>query len=177
MILSSIVKKNPYSQFYNSRVSKVRIQTIAIFLSILTSFILFCDHAIAQKNLNDIKYINHGLISSSKVYEITRNAQFIVFTIQNNTGRTINNIYPWIYKNYIDPDDGKEKYLLVNNVHRGGIRLAGIPHRPKARVDWRFALVRGNSPADPVAIDYLLMIHTKSIDYTNLEPPIIVVPK
>jgi len=141
----------------------------------LSVLFMFCEQALAQqaadpKNEDEEEFLNQGLISTSKTYKITLQSQYIVFKIQNNAGKTINNIYPWIYKYYQDPKDGIEKYLLVNNVHRGGIRLNGVPHRPGTRVDWRFALVRGNRPNGPEAKNYILLTHPKSILFTNIEP-------
>ena len=139
---------------------------------ILTAGMIFSSNfGFAQVKEEEINYVNHGPISSSKEYEITGNSQFIVFTIQNNAGKSIHNIYPWIYKNYIDPNDGKKKYMLINNVHRGGVRVSGVPHWPGTRVDWRFSIIRGNEPASPAAIDYVLLVHPNSIHFSIIETP------
>jgi hypothetical protein len=166
---------DPLLDIQNAQLFKTNIFKILLFLSTLSVLLLFCDHAVAQQAVDPQKeeeeeFLNQGLISTSKTYKITPQSQYIVFKIQNNAGKTINNFYPWIYKYFKDPKDGIEKYLLVNNVHSGGVRLNGIPHRPGTRVDWRFSMVRGNNPNDPEAKNYILLTHPKSIHFVNIEP-------
>ncbi|PIR00973.1 MAG: hypothetical protein COV66_03865 [Nitrospinae bacterium CG11_big_fil_rev_8_21_14_0_20_45_15] len=177
MIFSGTRSNNdPLLEIHNLQLFKTYIFKTLISLSMLSVLFLFCDHAVAQQAADPQKgdeeeFLNQGLISTSKTYKITLQSQYIVFKIQNNAGKTINNIYPWIYKFFKDPKDGIDKYLLVNNVHRGGIMLNGIPHRPGTRVDWRFSLVRGNKPNGPEAKNYILLTHPKSIYFNNIEPP------
>jgi hypothetical protein len=122
---------------------------------------------IAQEDVQE-KFINLGLISVSKLSTLPDKTNTIVFRIKNNSTRTINHIFGWVYV-YDKTANGKGKnYVLLNNPHKGGNIIKGNPHRPGTVSEWSFPLVREPFIANQ-EIDYTLRVHSRSIFFANVE--------
>lgn len=114
------------------------------------------------------EFIPLGLISFSTKYQLAEDGRFIIFTIRNNAGRTINNIYGWVYRYRKGDDEKPENVLLVNNPHRGGVIVKGRPHSPGKLADWRFPLFKRVQEKDKEN-RFTLRVSPKSLFYSNIE--------
>ena len=76
------------------------------------------------------EFTNLGIISVSRNYTIAEDYSHIIFQIRNNSGRTIHNIYGWVYRYNQAPNGKPFNFVLVNNPHQGGIVVGGKSHRP-----------------------------------------------
>jgi hypothetical protein len=150
--------------------SCLKIKKQLLFLTVLglLSLTSHIDQALAQGDVKE-SFVNSGLISISDIYTLPSKTNTIVFRIKNNAGRTISQIYGWVYK-YDKGSDGKENnFVLLNNPHRGGNIIKGKPHRPRTISEWGFPLLR-EAVIDNKEIGYTLRVHNRSIFFANIEP-------
>jgi hypothetical protein len=134
------------------------------------SLLSLTSHAVQALAQDDVKerFVNLGLISISDLYTLHSKTNSIVFRIKNNAGRTISQIYGWVYI-YDKGAEGKgTNFVLLNNPHRGGTIIKGTPHRPGTISEWSFPLVREPFIANQ-EIDYTLRVHTRSIFFASIE--------
>ena len=124
----------------------------------------------AQEDVSET-FRNLGFIAVSNLFTLSENTDTIVFRIRNNTTRTINQIFGWVYIYEKGPNGKGKNFLLLNNPHKGGNIIKGNPHLPATISEWSFPLVR-----EPVIknqgqeIDYTLRVHPRSIFFANIEP-------
>lgn len=123
----------------------------------------------AQAGGSSKEFTHMGLISVSRNYSIAEDYSHITFSIKNNSSRTIQNIYGWVYRYNQAPNGKPFNLVLLNNPHKGGIVLNGAPHRPNEIQDWRFPLKPGAPPTEKTE-KYTLKITNKSIFFSNSEP-------
>ena len=145
---------------------KKRILFFSILL--LLTFIFYPAQAWAQEDIKE-NFVNIGLISISDRYTIPKKTNTITFRIKNNTARSINQIYGWVYM-YNKETDGKGKnFVLLNNPHKGGNIIKGKPHQPGKVSEWSFPLARQPLDANQ-DIGYTLRVHPRSIFFASIEP-------
>ena len=115
-------------------------------------------------------FVSLGLISYSPDYVLSKDYDFIVFKIKNLSGRTITEIFGWVYRSLEDAGGEPNGVLLANNPHRGGTIVKGQPHRPGTIAQWRFPLLPSDPP--PSSKDtYFLRVSPKGIFFARVEPP------
>ncbi|MFQ5444352.1 MAG: hypothetical protein ACE5EK_07030 [Nitrospinales bacterium] len=126
----------------------------------------------AQEEPDDLQsFINLGLISFSPKYKLAENGNHIIFRIRNNSGRSISNIFGWVYS-FTKGKDGKgTDFRLVNNPHKGGMIVKGGPHIPGKIIEWRFLLTEKILPEETKR-EFTLRVSQKSIFFMRLEPPV-----
>ena len=145
--------------------------TLLIAVLIHLSFLVvgFLSQATAQEDIKE-EFVNIGLIGVSKLHSLPEQTNSIVFSIRNNTTRTISQIYGWVYMYDKGPNGKGNNFVLMNNPHKGGNIIKGNPHRPGTVSEWSFPLVRAPFIANQ-EVDYTLRVHTRSIYFSKVEPP------
>jgi len=112
------------------------------------------------------KLINLGLISLSSEYSLGRDGNHIIFKIKNNSSRTLSTIYGWVYVYREDEKGAAEKLELVNNPHRGGILVEGIPQWPGQWGQWRFPIQRPPGRRDS-SDKYRLHVYDRGVFFSR----------
>ena len=115
------------------------------------------------------KFTNIGAIAISDKYTLPTNRQAIVFRIRNNTTRSISQIFGKVYMIDKLATNPGNKFLLINNPHKGGNIQKGSPHRPGTITEWNFALAVKPRLADQ-NLSYTLQVHPRSIFFSTVEP-------
>ena len=113
-------------------------------------------------------FTNLGLIGISDKYTLPEKINSIVFRIKNNSSRTISNIYGWVYRYDIGPNNKGKNFVLMNNPHKGGTITKGKPHLPGTISEWSFPLVT-EPPTPNAQLAYTLRVHSRSIFFANVE--------
>lgn len=121
-----------------------------------------------EEDVNE-KFVNIGMIAISNLYTLPERTNTIVFRIRNNTTRTINQIFGWVYIYDKGPNGQGKNFVLLNNPHKGGNIIKGAPHLPGRISEWSFPLVREPFIADE-EVDYTLRVHSRAIFFANVEP-------
>ena len=131
-----------------------------------------------QEAPEDDAFNNLGPISYANDYKLSPESDHITYRIKNQTARTINKIYAWIYHASEDDQGNTTSSTLVNNPHRGGVITKGKPHRPGDIAEWRFPLIKtlaskieriGGGGARPKT--FTLRVSNKGIFHPKAEPP------
>lgn len=123
----------------------------------------------AETDEEEIDFFNLGLISVSPNYILAEDAKFILFTIRNNTTRSISNIFGWVYEFIEDEQGVSSNFRLVNNPNQGGLIIKEKHHTPGTVVQWRFSLIASKQPVDPLK-SFTLRISPKGIFFSRIEP-------
>lgn len=113
-------------------------------------------------------FTNYGLISISNKFELSKDRRHIAFNILNNTGRSISNLFGWVYEFDEDESGKKNKFILRNYPHKGSVCISSRFHKPGKRGKWRFVLKR--AVPDDAEHNFLLMVNLNSIFFAKVEP-------
>ncbi len=127
------------------------------------------EEPVAEEGEKDGKFTNYGLISISDKHVLLPDRKHVAFKIINNTGRSISNIFGWVYQ-YEEDDTGKKiNFVLVNYPHKSAMCGAGRFHKPGKKVKWIF-LLQNRVPED-LQPKYLVLVNMKSIFFARVEMP------
>lgn len=113
------------------------------------------------------EFTNFGLISISTKSELSRDRKYISFNIKNNAGRSIANLFGWVYKYEEDEAGKKINFVLFNYPHKGGVCALGGFHKPGAKGKWRFILKEA-VPSEQTP-KFLLLVNMNSIFFAKVE--------
>lgn len=122
--------------------------------------------AMAAETTDD--FFNAGPVSISKKYTLAKDISFIVFKIRNNTTRTINGLYGWVFKIKPGENNRSGQLSLINNPHRSGLIIKGKPHAPGKLAEWRFPLLDG-LPVPEKNEKFTLQVNQGSVFYSVIE--------
>lgn len=133
--------------------------------------------AYAQEPTNDKKagttkeeqgsegFINYGFVEISSAYALTEDEKHITFQIKNNTAKSIDLIFGWIYRIEKGEDGGITNVVLINNPHVSGILVSKYQHKPYEIESWRFTLNKKSSEQNT----YMLKVKNRSIFYATVK--------
>lgn len=113
------------------------------------------------------KFTNFGLISISNKFELSKDRKHVSFKIINNAGRSIANLFGWVYKYEEEATGKKINFVLANYPHKGGAYVLGGFHRPGKMGKWRFIL-KETVPLE-VTPKFLLLVNMNSIFFAKIE--------
>ena len=125
----------------------------------------------SQTPAEDEEFNNLGPISYSNDYKLSPESDHITYRIKNQTTRTLDNVYAWIYHAAEDKEGNPTTLTLVNNPHQGGIITLGKPHRPGDTAEWRFSLIKTLTTKIEGG-KYTLRVSAKGIFFLRIEPPV-----
>ncbi len=128
------------------------------------------DNGFPQRASTDEVFIDLGPISFSSNFVLSPDLDHITFRIKNQTTRTIDKMYGWVYHYAKGTVSNPRNLTLVNNPHRGGTVTLGQPHRPGEIAEWRFPLIK-TLPSTDIAEKFTLRVTLKGIFYPRIEPP------
>lgn len=112
-------------------------------------------------------FANYGIISVSNRHELSKDRQHVSFNIINNSGRSITNLFGWVYR-YEEGEAGKKtNYVLVNFPHKGGVGENIMSHKPGRKAKWRFLLKRAVPQEENPP--FLLLVNMNSIFFAKTE--------
>lgn len=112
-------------------------------------------------------FTNYGIISVSNRHELSKGRQHVSFNIINNSGRSITNLFGWVYR-YEEGESGKKtNYALVNFPHKGGVGENIMSHKPGRKAKWRFLLKRAIPQEENPP--FLLLVNMNSIFFAKTE--------
>lgn len=123
----------------------------------------------AQADSPENELIDLGPISFSPDYNLSKDKSFIIFTIRNNTTRSIRGIFAWIYEFNEDENNVPVNFRLANNPHKGGLSITGEAHVPGALTGWRFPLTPARLLNDK-SQKFILRASPKGIFFSTVEP-------
>lgn len=123
----------------------------------------------AQTDEPENELIDLGPISFSPDYNLSEDKSFIIFTIRNNTTRSIHGIFAWVYEFNENENSVPVNFRLANNPHKGGLSIAGEAHVPGALVGWRFPLTSARLLNDKFQ-KFTLRASPKGIFFSKVEP-------
>ena len=151
---------------------------IFIYMFIIGVVLNITRNGFSQIPAEDEDFNNLGPISYSNDYKLSPESDHITYRIKNQTTRTLDKVYAWIY-HAAEGEEGKPKTLtLVNNPHQGGVITLGKPHRPGDIAEWRFPLIKtlaskveriGGGGARSKT--FTLRVSNKGIFHPKVEPP------
>ncbi|MBI5184330.1 MAG: hypothetical protein HZA01_01210 [Nitrospinae bacterium] len=113
------------------------------------------------------EFTNSGLISISNKSELSKDRQHISFNIINNAGRSIANLFGWVYKYEEDEAGRKINFVLANYPHKGGVYTSGGFHKPGGKGKWRFILKE--AVPNEQTLKFLLLVNMNSIFFAKVE--------
>jgi hypothetical protein len=113
------------------------------------------------------KFTNSGLIYISNKFELSKDRKHISFKIINNAGRSIANLFGWVYKYEQDGTGKKINFALANYPHKSGVYVLGRSHKPGEKGMWRFIL-KETVPAEATP-KFLLLVNMNSIFFAKVE--------
>lgn len=113
------------------------------------------------------EFTNFGLVSISNKSELSRDRKYLSFNIINNAGRSIANLFGWVYKYEEDETGKKINFALVNYPHKGGVYTLGGFHKPGAKGKWRFIL-KETVPNEQTP-KFILLVNMNSIFFAKVE--------
>ena len=128
------------------------------------------ENGFSQTPPEDEEFNNLGPISYSNDFKLSPESDHITFRIKNQTARTIDKVYVWIYRASEDEDGNTTGSTLVNNPHRGGIITLGKPHRSGDIAEWRFPLIK-TLTSKIIGKKFTLRVSSKGIFHPKVEPP------
>ncbi|KMP11193.1 hypothetical protein UR09_01590 [Candidatus Nitromaritima sp. SCGC AAA799-A02] len=124
----------------------------------------------SQDTATEELFIDLGPISYSSRYTLGPDTSHITFVIKNQTTRTIDKLYAWIYIYTRGTALQPKGLVLVNNPHKGGTVTKGKPHRSGEIAEWRFPLNR-TLPSTDANEKFTLRVSIKGIFYPKVELP------
>lgn len=113
-------------------------------------------------------FYDYGFLAVSIGYRLTNDNDRIIYKIMNNTGRSIDSVYGWVYR--IEKDENSEfgRKVLVNNPNSSGMLISKSPQKPSTLGTWAFALKKKSSSQNA---QYMLNVNQRSVFYAPFEFP------
>lgn len=113
------------------------------------------------------EFTSFGFISISNKSELSKDRQHISFNVINNAGRSIANLFGWVYKYEEDETGRKINFVLANYPHKGGVYVLGGFHKPGGKGKWRFILKE--AAQNEQNLKFVLLVNMNSIFFAKVE--------